>query len=378
MGLGIWDSRYLRSAAAPLWEAAQSTGIHLLPVSGLPACDAAFRYVTRPANMTTPTEGYVWTTYGPEKYLRQAVASVGTLRRYDRQRPTALYCPKIHHEILSENGVSHLFDEIALLTEKHRSIVGVKHHLHAFMPFDRTIWLDADMVWCRNPDPLWQRLATFPFTITGLERADAWFGGPKGLGIIPEYFLDRRRRTLNTFDLDHLPRVQSGLMFGRDRTVVQEVCETASDYLERQEETHFRSRLQEKGRNLESCEWSLAMAMSALELQVYPWFFGYESPQLDFIEELTEYDDDFHEVRCRYYCDRFLYSLRGLPSKALQRWLIRLARQLPGRGDYMEVTPYLLHFGWIHEKEPFETFARRTWRRIVNENADVSADTTYE
>lgn len=327
--------------------------------------------------MTAPTEGYVWTSYGPERYLRQAVASVVTLRRYDRRRPTALYCSGEHRQILGEHGVSHFFDVVEPLPEKHRSIVGVKHHLHAFMPFERTLWLDADMVWCRDPDPLWQRLGTFPFTITGLEQADAWFGGPKGPGIIPEYVLDRRRRTLEKFELDHLPRVQSGLMFGRDRSAVQEVCETAAGYLDRQEETHFQSRLQEKGRNLESCEWSLAMAMSAHQLQVFPWFFGYESPQLDFIEELTTYDGDFREVRCRYYCDRFVYSLRGIPNTSFQRWAIRLARLLPGRGDYMDVTPYLLHFGWLHEKEPFEAFALRTWKRVVREKTAASVDSTH-
>ena len=26
------------------------------------------------------------------------------------------------------------------------------------MPFDRCLFVDADMVWCSNPEPLWQRL----------------------------------------------------------------------------------------------------------------------------------------------------------------------------------------------------------------------------
>jgi hypothetical protein len=326
--------------------------------------------------MDAPTEGYVWATYGPERYLRQAVASVSTLRRYDRRRPTALYCPEDHRQRLREHDLTHLFDVIEDLPGAYRSIVGVKHHLHDLMPFERTLWLDADMVWCREPDSLWQQLAAFPFTVTGLERADAWFGGPKGPAILLEYLFDRRRRTLEQFDLDHLPRVQSGLMYGRDRQIVREVCEAAGAFLERQEETHFRSRLQEEGRNLESCEWSLAMAMSARELQVFPWFYGYESPQLDFIDALTRYDRDFQNVCCRYYCDRFVYSLRGLPNKFLQRWLIRLTTWFPGRGDYMDVTPYLLHFGWLHEKGPFEAFARRTWEQVTNEKVSVSVDTT--
>lgn len=327
--------------------------------------------------MASPTEGYVWATYGDDQYLRQVVASVVTLRRYDRRRPVALYCSENHRRLLHEYGLSHLFDELRTLDDEFRSIVGVKHHLHELMPFDRTLWLDADMVWCRDPDPLWQQLAAFPFTATGLERADAWFGGPKGVGIVREYLLDRRRRTLERFGLDHLPRVQSGLMYGRDAAVVREVCETAAHFLNRKEETHFQSRTREDGRTLESCEWSLAMAMSAHQVQVFPWFYGYQSPQLDFVEGLTSYDADFENVRCRYYCDDLVYSLRGIPNESLRRWLTWLAAQLPGRGDFMDVTPFVLHFGWLHQKEPFHRFARRTWRRLIEEQVSITADNSH-
>lgn len=315
--------------------------------------------------MSQSEEGYVLTTYGAERYLQQAVASVVTLRRHDKRRPVALYCTEQHQQLLLEKGLGRLFDQLAYLPPAHRSIVGVKHHLDAFMPFERTLWVDADMVWCRNPDPLWQQLAAYSFTATGLEKADLWFGGPKGLGIIREYLLDRRRQTLQRFGLSHLPRVQSGMMFGQDKTVTRKVCRQAADFLERQAETHFISRTNEKGRSLESCEWSLAMAMSHKQLPVYPWFQGYYSPQLDFIKGLTRYDDDFKKVSCLYYCDELVYSLRGIPLEPLRKGLIRLISLLPGRGDYMEVTPFALHFGWYHQKKPFEAFAKRTWERLV-------------
>lgn len=97
------------------------------------------------------------------------------------------------------------------------------------------------------------------------------------------------------------------------------------------------------------------------------------SPQLDFIEGLTTYDPDFQDVQCTYYCDRLVYSLRGIPNEPLRRWLTRAVSRLPGRGDYMEVTPFLLHFGWLHQKEPFERFARRTWKKLAGDPITVTA-----
>ena len=229
------------------------------------------------------------------------------------------------------------------------------------------------MVWCRNPDPLWHQLRAYDFTATGLERADFFFGGPKGAGVVVDMLLDRRRRTMRRFGLTHLPRVQAGMIYAADSKVTRAVCELAGDFLARRDETHFRSRLNE-GRSEESCEWSIAMAMSRLRLPVLPWLQGHQSPQLDFIEDLTDYDADFEEVRCRYYCDRFVYSLRGLRSSWLLSALTRFFSGLPGRGDYMEVTPYALHFGWLHHKEPFNAFSARTWARLTQQ-APVSEPT---
>ena len=90
------------------------------------------------------------------------------------------------------------------------------------------------------------------------------------------------------------------------------------------------------------------MAMSSLQLHVFPWFQGHNSPQLDFIEGLTEYDTDFEHVTCKYYSNSFVYMLRGLTNHTLKQSLIQLFSALPGKGDYMNVTPYVLHFGWLH------------------------------
>lgn len=310
--------------------------------------------------MRPQLEGYVFHTYGPERFVRHAVTSVVTLRRHDPNRPVALYCPPSHLEVLEASGLDTLFQHIGELPVENQSIVGFKHHLYEFMPFDRCLFVDSDIIWCNDPEPIWQQLQAYSFTATGLERADFFFGGPKGWQVIVDILLNRRGRTLKRFGLTHLPRVQAGMIYSGDRSTAEDVCATAAAYLARHEETHFRSRLNE-GRNEESCEWSLAMAMSRLDLPVLPWLQGRLSPQLDFVEGLTQYDPDFRHVTYRYYTDPFVYSLRGIPNPSVRNALIRLASSLPGRSDYQEFTPVALHFGWLHYKAPFYAFSERMW-----------------
>jgi hypothetical protein len=313
---------------------------------------------------TEGTEGYVLHSYGPERYLKHAVASVHTLRRYDRKRPVALFCPLQHRALLEQWHLADRFQVIKPLPEPHRSIVGFKHSLHRFKAFDRSLFVDADMIWCRDPDPLWQQLAAFDFTATGLQRADHFFGGPKGVGVVADVLLQRRTRTLQHFGLTHLPRVQAGMIYAQDSAVTRDVADHAAHYLSRVDETHFRSRLNE-GRREETCEWSLAMAMSKLQLPIFPWLQGHNSPQLDYIDTLTTHDPEFAEVTCRYYSVPFVYNFRGIPARWLRSSLFGLAERLPGAGDHMDVTPYVLHFGWLHQKQPFYDFANRIWTRLV-------------
>ena len=313
------------------------------------------------SDFKTAGEGYVYVTYGDIRYLKHAVASITSLRRYDKERPTALYCSQFHLDELDRNGLSHLFAQIHLLPEENQSITGFKHHLYKFLPFERTLFTDSDIIWCKDPDNLWKSLSAYRFTITGNQSSDLFFGTHKGIGIVKDMVLSSRKRTLKRFGLSYLSRVQAGMIYSSDPELTQKVCNLSVDYFDKKDQTHFRSRIEEEGRYEESCEWSLAMAMAKLKLQVFPWLNGYESPQLDFIENFTLYDEDFRHVECLLYTNRFVYDLKGLKTRRLQSLLIRLLTMIPGRGDSLYVTPYCLHFGWVHQKEPLHRFAEKCW-----------------
>ncbi|MEX2601420.1 MAG: hypothetical protein WD355_07220 [Balneolaceae bacterium] len=320
-----------------------------------------------PVRRFSKEEGYVYNSYGPATYLKHVVASLSTLRRYDKDRPVALVCTDEHRQLLKEYQLTSMFDEILPIREEHASIVGFKHNLHSYMPFRRNLYLDSDIVWCRNPDPLWTSLSIYDFTITGLQVSDNFFGASKSFSVLSDILFQRRSRTLNRFGITQLSRVQSGMIYGADKELTRSICGLAADILSRKGETHFQSRLSEKGRNQESCEWSLAMAMAKKNLQVYPWHQGHESPQLDYLKEYTRHDPDFRKVECTFYCDPFVYSLRGLKSNWIRTRLLWLFSLFPGMGDYIKTTPYCLHFGWVHQKKPFFDFAERNWMRLTVE-----------
>lgn len=262
-----------------------------------------------------------------------------------------------------------MFDVLERLPVEHHSIVGFKLHLEKFKPYDRCLYLDSDIVWCRDPDPLWTQLKAFPFTATGLQWADFFFGGPKGIGVLVDVVLNRRRTTMRRFGLTYLPRVQAGMIYADDDTMTDSVMSRARHFLSRRSETHFRSRLDE-GRSEESCEWSLAMAMSKMDLAVFDWFQGQNSPQLDYVDDFVDNDRDFREVRCLYFNDAFVHDLRGIPSPTLRKWLVRLFSAFPGKGDHMWVTPFVLHFGWLRYKQPFYDLADRIWTQLTEMNGD--------
>lgn len=321
-------------------------------------------------NNKLASAGYVYTTYGHPKYLKHAVASVVSLRRYDEERPVALVCEEKHKKILEEHNLSEIFDVIHVMAADRASIVGFKHNIQDYMFFEKNIFLDSDIIWCKNPDLLWKSFEPYQFTITGTQVSDNFFGGPKNIGILADIILRRRQRTLSHFGLSYLSRVQTGIIYAEDYNLTKKVCELSQKMLERKDETHFRSRTLEQGRSEESCEWSMAMAMSKLDLPVYPWLQGHTSPQLDYIEDLTSHDDDFEYVVCKYYADKFVYNLRGLKTRWLRRLIISFLSLIPGKGDYLRTTPYCLHFGWYHQKQPFYEFSKRTWNALKKEKFD--------
>lgn len=64
----------------------------------------------------------------------------------------------------------------------------------------------------------------------------------------------------------------------------------------------------------------------------------------------VEHDEEFTTAHCVHYLDPFVRSLRGLRSPLAREALTLLLSALPGRDDYLWLTPFALHFGWLQHK----------------------------
>ena len=310
-------------------------------------------------------EGYVYFSYGDIKYLKFVVASAFSLKKFDEKRPIAIVCDKEHRKCIEKFNLLWLFDSVELLEPDHCSIVGFKHNLHKYLIFDKNLFLDSDIIWCKDPDPLWKTFSAYKYTVTGNLTSDVFFGSHKGIRIIKDILLNKRRKTLRKFGLTYLSRVQTGMVFAQDYQITKKVNDLARQYLSKIDQTHFKSRKDEVGRNEESCEWSLAMAMSKLQIPVTPWYWGQSSPQVVYVKEFVTHDEDFDNVICHYCTDLFVENLKGIRNKVLRESIRFLATLLPGKGDYIDMTPYCLHFGFYHEKEPLYKYADKIWNQLV-------------
>src|SRR5690625_5193328 len=195
-----------------------------------------------------PELGYVFNSYGPKLCSKHVISNIVTLRRYDQRRPVALSCSENHLDLIKQYGLGHYFPALNILRKENRSVIGFKHNIYKFMPFKENLFLDGDILWCRNPDKLWKLLSAYRFTITGTQKADIFFGGPKGVAIALEFLLNRGKMTLENFNLTYLSRVQAGMIYQADRDLTESVCRHAREFFTRRDETHFVSRKNEKGR----------------------------------------------------------------------------------------------------------------------------------
>lgn len=312
-------------------------------------------------------EGYVYNSYGKPDYLKHVLASVYSLRRYDQKRPVALFCTQEHEDILRETNLLTWFEVVKPIDPDHCSIIGFKHNVDKYMAFDANLFLDSDIIWCKNPDALWQTLSTYTFTITGVLKSDIFFGTHKDFRVLSDVIFNRRKKTLDRFGLTYLSRVQSGMIYAGDYEITKSVCQLAVSYMRNKHNTHFRQRFLPDGSTEESDEWGFAMAMSRLNLPVIPWYQADRSPQLDFVGRYVEYDPEFQKIRYLYYNSPVMNNLRGIRSEKIGKRLRAVLKILPGMGDHSFVTPFSLHFGWKHEKKPFLNFAENVWKKLMVE-----------
>lgn len=95
------------------------------------------------------TQGYITIATGKEHYYRIAANLLRSYRLCAADpKPFAILCDR-------KNGYTELFDEVILMDDPRRSYLD-KLRLPEFVPYDETIFIDADSLIYRDPDFFWE------------------------------------------------------------------------------------------------------------------------------------------------------------------------------------------------------------------------------
>ena len=128
-------------------------------------------------------EGYFVMGFG-RKYIDECEKIIQTLRVFDSHRPVAIMTHKKDKEYVKTKSI---FDDIVYVDEEdirdnnvHNSFcVKSRIHMPKYMPYDRVISLDSDMICIHNPQHAWNffNKTEKPFMCCGYDYEKCWHWG---------------------------------------------------------------------------------------------------------------------------------------------------------------------------------------------------------
>ena len=128
-------------------------------------------------------EGYFIMGFG-EKYIDECEKMIETLKVYDSKRPVALMTHKENKDYIKTKNI---FDDIIYVNEEdikdsnsHNSFcVKSRVHMPKYMPYDKMISLDSDMICIYNPQHAWDFFnnTDTPFMCGGFDYEKCWHWG---------------------------------------------------------------------------------------------------------------------------------------------------------------------------------------------------------
>lgn len=129
------------------------------------------------------TEGYFLMGFG-EKYIDECIKMIETLRVFDKIRPVALLSHLKDKEYLDKtnifNDIVYVDDEDIKDDNPHNSFcVKSRVHMPKYMPYDRIISLDSDIICLYDPQHAWDffKETKTPFMCCGYDYERCWHWG---------------------------------------------------------------------------------------------------------------------------------------------------------------------------------------------------------
>ncbi len=220
------------------------------------------------------TQGFITIATGKELYFRIAANLLRSYRlRAAHPKPFAILCDR-------ENRYTELFDDVILMKDPLRSYVD-KVRLPEFVPYDETIFIDADSLIYRDPDFFWK----------------VFEGGPAFSAFGSNYGTDERHAWFRIEDtgefrdrVQYIPDFIGGVYYLRRSEELDRFGETAR-YIR---DHYYDYRFRQFENPSDEAIYSLAMAVHGFRTA------GDRSPDVCFIPHTETVDLDFLTGKVEY------------------------------------------------------------------------------
>jgi hypothetical protein len=108
------------------------------------------------------SEGLITIAFDSERYVRMACALSLSYKRYNPSKPIAVVPDEKYSKVLEQ-----FFNVVIPRDLAYGRGVVQKLHVDLYSPFEKTLFVDSDCLFYKNPELVWRTYAHGPFCVRG-------------------------------------------------------------------------------------------------------------------------------------------------------------------------------------------------------------------
>ena len=211
------------------------------------------------ADRLAAPEGLVTLSYGGPKYIRMAQALSLSYRRHNPARPFAIITDQA-----SAHTLRTYFDIVIIVKQEYGPGTMQKLYVDLYSPFARTLFVDSDCLFYKDPGELWSLYAHGPFSVRGWRYLTGDTDYEKRT---PYRWLQNTSEFLKQNGISRLPHFNNGVFYFDRSDTAKRLFAISRSLYERHAEFGF---VPFKGAPI-SDETAMAVAMEKCGINMDPW-----------------------------------------------------------------------------------------------------------
>jgi hypothetical protein len=165
-------------------------------------------------------QGYLTVATRSEEFLRFAINLRLSCYLNDPQRPFCLVIDEVLMNKLVETKRSHYFNHIKICDDD--SIAWeTKFNLFGMSPFEETMYIDADSLMVKSPEPAWRLVREKRFAVQGPKHFNGkWYG-------------KTQQEIMDSMNIDYFPKFNGGFIFFDKSILARQVFEISKQIFDK-------------------------------------------------------------------------------------------------------------------------------------------------